>query len=155
MHYRIAVTTDLPGKGMVRAWYAGRQTGTPRFEMEASHSAVLRYEYFENARDDKTFLERLSTLCHDVEIVTFDETDQMDESMSDLPGSATIVHLEESSSALEALVDVQNILTQVIRSKMYADKPEQAQEQTRSALSLVLKAISILRRQQHARLNKD
>ena len=69
MYYRISAKTNLPGIGVTIAWYSGRKTGRPRFEAEATHDEVLRYYFFENAKDDKAFLDKLPQLCQDVEIV--------------------------------------------------------------------------------------
>ena len=54
----------------------------------------------------------------------------------------------KSSSALELLVEAQEILTSVVAPNRYAVKSAEAtHEQTRQALNLVLRAVSILRQQ--------
>jgi hypothetical protein len=142
MYYKIAAKTNLFGEGVVHAWYSGRKTGEPRFEAEVTHDEVLRYYFYENAKDDKVFLEKMPQLCQDVEIVAFDEDGQAFDDDSE-PKTST-VELEQQSP-LEILQDAQQILTQVVAPGQYADiSPEKSHEQTRMALNLVLKAINIL-----------
>lgn len=58
-------------------------------------------------------------------------------------GSTVELH---EPSALEILEDVQEILTKMIRPNMHADMNEEIwHEQTRTALNLVLKAITVLK----------
>jgi len=149
MHYRIAAKVNLPGKGVRQVWYTGRKTGDPDFEANMADETVLRYYYFENAKDDKAFLERMPKLCHDVEIVGFDEDGQMINNITKDPDSDTIEL--EHVSALEILEEVQEILSQVVSAgKRTEISKEKAHEQTRIALSLVLKAISTLRNSEAA-----
>ena len=145
MHYRITAKTKLSGKGILRAWYAGRKTGVPRFESDIMHEDILRYYYFENAEDDKVFLEGLPKLYFDVEIVAFNENGQiLDENATDQPGSTTVEL--GYVSVLDIMNDVQQILTQIVVPGRHANiSPEKTRAQARTALNLVLKAITVLK----------
>ncbi len=145
MHYRITAKTKLSGKGILRAWYAGRKTGGPRFEVDIMHQDILRYYYFENAEEDKIFLEGLPKLYFDVEIVAFKENGQiLDENVPDQPGAST-VELDHVS-VLDIMNDVQQILTQIVVPGKHANtSPDKTRAQARTALNLVLKAITIMK----------
>ena len=147
MYYRIRAKIDQSGKGTAQVWYAGRSTDGPSFEPDLMHDNVLRYYYPENAEADKIFLERIPELCQEVEIVTFDEDGQILDDAEMMSSTATI-ELEDLS-ALEILKNVQEILTQMIAPGMHAQTDrEMAHEQVRTALSLVLRAISVLRKEE-------
>ena len=148
MHYRISAKINQPGEGIAQVWYAGRTVEGPHFETDFRHSKVLRYQYFENVEADKAFLEGMPELCRDVEIVAFDENEQILEDDEVMSNTATI-ELEDLP-ALEILKNVQEILTQMmIAPGMHAQSGQEiAHEQVRTALNLVLRAISILNKEE-------
>ncbi len=149
MHYKILVKTNTLGDDIVEAWYAGRKTGDPTFEIDISSDNVLRYYYYDNVKDDSLYLEQITTLCHDVKIVAFNEDGQMlPPQVKDTFGKSTIEI--DQGSPLEVLGEVQQILSQIVSSGKNTElSREQSHEQTRIALSLVLKAISILNKQEY------
>ena len=145
MHYRIRARLSKSGQASIRAWYAGRTAAGPRFEAEATNAKVLRYYHLTNAEDDKAYLAQMSDLCHTVEIVTFDEEGRVLSENLEEPSHSATVELEDLS-ALDILEDVQEILTRMITPGMHAQADKDvAHEQVRTALSLLLRAISILR----------
>jgi hypothetical protein len=147
MHYRIRVRLIEAGQPSARAWYAGRTAEGPRFEAEATNAKVLSYYHLTNAEDDSRYLEKKAELCYDVEIVTFDEDGQvLDEDTEGISHSAT-VELDDLT-ALDILEDVQEILTRMITPGIHAQtNKDVSHEQVRTALSLLLRAISMLRKE--------
>lgn len=148
MHYRISAKINQPGEGTAHVWYAGHSVEGPHFEADVMHSKVLRYYYLENVEADKAFLEGMPELCRDVEIVTFDEDGQLLNDDTEIMPNAATIELEDLS-ALELLKNVQEILTQMIAPGMHAQTDQgTAHEQIRTALNLVLRAISVLNKEE-------
>lgn len=148
MHYRISAKINQPGEGLAHVWYAGRSLSGPHFETDFMHSKVLCYYYLENVEADKAFLEGTPESCQDVKIVAFDDNEQILDDAEMMSSTAT-VELEDLS-ALEILKNVQEILTQMIAPGMHAQaNQEVAHEQVRTALSLVLRAISVLKKEEN------
>jgi hypothetical protein len=146
MHYRIRARLIESGQPSIRAWYAGRTAAGPRFEAEAMNAKVLRYFHLTNAKDDQAYLARLTDLCHDVEIVTFDEDGRVSNQNTEETSHAATVELDDLT-ALDILEDVQEILTRMITPGIHAQSDTNvAHEQVRTALSLLLRAVSILRK---------
>ena len=147
MHYRISAKINQSDEGIAQVWYAGRNVGGPHFETDFRHSKVLRYHYFENAEADQAFLTGLPELCRDVEIVAFDENEQILND-AEVTSNAATIELEDLP-ALDILKNVQEILTQMVTPGMHAQSDQEiAHEQVRTALNLVLRVISVLKKEE-------